>query len=126
MVYLIVLGTIRSPKNRTVLEVQVKSVGYDYSLGGHSFDLRLQLHLAKLFSAKFKTQIPGGDVSKDSRAMARLLKEANRVKQILSANTETFATIESLVDNLDLKFKVTRKELEEMTQVINYEYRVIR
>lgn len=46
--------------------------------------------------------------------MAKLLKEANRVKTILSANNDHMAQIEGLLDDIDFKSKVTRPELEEL------------
>lgn len=49
------------------------------------------------------------------RAMAKLLKEANRVKEVLSANVDTFAQIEGVLPDVDFKrTKITRVELEEM------------
>lgn len=44
--------------------------------------------------------------------MTRLLKEANRVKTILSANTETISSVETLFEEQDFKRKVTRTEFE--------------
>lgn len=59
--------------------------------------------------------------------MAKLWKEAERVKQVLSANTEHFAQVESLFEDKDFKVKVSRdliegfiKELEPtLTQPLN-------
>lgn len=50
-------------------------------------ELRLRDHLAKLFNE----QHPGKDVRQNLRAMAKLLKEANRVKTVLSANVDHMA-----------------------------------
>ncbi|KAI9282196.1 heat shock protein 70 family [Sporodiniella umbellata] len=96
-------------------QLEVKSVGFDRTLGGHEFDTRLQQLLVegfmKLHAGKVKE-----DIKTSNGAMIRLLKEANRVKQILSANTETFASIEGLHEGLDFKWKVSRAELESITQ----------
>ena len=46
--------------------------------------------------------------------MAKLLKESNRVKYVLSANHEHYAHIESLIGDLDLKTLVKRTDLEAM------------
>ena len=46
--------------------------------------------------------------------MAKLLKEAKRVRQVLSANTDHKAQIENLFEEKDFKSKVTRAELSEM------------
>lgn len=50
----------------------------------------------------------------NQRAYAKLLKEATRVKQVLSANTETTARIENLLDGVDLSVRVTRAQFEEL------------
>ena len=98
-------------KGNLALTLEVKAVGFDPTLGGLEIDKRLQKHLAEIFlkkNPKVKAEVLHGNV----RAMARLLKEAKKVKEILSANDETFASLETLVDDYDLKTKVTRAELE--------------
>jgi hypoxia up-regulated 1 len=78
--------------NKTVQQVEIKAVGYDRTLGGHDIDVRLQKFLADKFQELkgSKISIP---VIQNERAMAKLLKEANRVKQILSANVDTMASV---------------------------------
>lgn len=75
-----------------ILHLCVSSVAisYDRRLGGVEFALRLRDHLAKVFNAQKKTKI---DVTTNTRAMAKLLKEANRVKHVLSANNEHYAQV---------------------------------
>lgn len=63
---------------------------FDRTLGGHAMEIRMRDHLIKLFKEKYKTQ---GEVTESPRAMAKFLKEAARVKQVLSANTEIFAQV---------------------------------
>ncbi|KAG0254523.1 hypothetical protein BG011_005685 [Mortierella polycephala] len=101
--------------NKTVQQVEIKSVGYDRTLGGHEFDVRLQKFLADKFQAEKGSKL-STPVIQNERAMAKLLKEANRVKQILSANTETMASVENLMNDIDYKVKVTRAELEELAK----------
>ncbi|CAH1796844.1 unnamed protein product [Owenia fusiformis] len=102
-------------KEGTIVEtnpqVTIKGVGYDRSLGGVEFQLRLQKHLAKLFNEQKKTP---QDVTEIPRSMAKLFKEAGRLKTVLSANTEHYAQVESLVEDIDFRAKVTRDEYEEM------------
>ena len=98
-------GTIRP-----VLDLETIDFGFDALLGGRAFDKILQ----GLLIERFKSGAGKGlDVEKNSKAMAKFLKEANRVKQILSANTETFASIENVMDGIDFRAKFTRQELEE-------------
>jgi len=99
-------------KPKMVPQIEVKATGYDRSLGGHSFDVKLQHHLANKF--KETSQGKNIDIFSNQRAMSKLLKEAVKVKEILSANTECFASIENLTDDIDFRTKVTRAELEEM------------
>ncbi|XP_073513128.1 hypoxia up-regulated protein 1 isoform X1 [Phyllobates terribilis] len=92
-------------------QLQIRGVGFDRSLGGIEIDVRLRAHLAKLFNEQKKSK---KDVRENPRAMAKLLKEANRVKTILSANNDHMAQIEGLMDDIDFKAKVTRQDLEEL------------
>ncbi|ORZ27841.1 Hsp70 protein-domain-containing protein [Lobosporangium transversale] len=101
--------------NKTVQQVEIKAVGYDRTLGGHDVDVRLQKFLAEKFQEQSGSKI-SVPVVQNERAMAKLLKEANRVKQILSANTETMASVENLTDEIDFRIKVTRAELEEISK----------
>lgn len=54
------------------------------------------------------------DITENPRAMAKLLKEARRVRQVLSANTDHKAQIENVFEEKDFRMKVTRAELEEI------------
>ena len=56
------------------------------------------------------------DVRKNPRAMAKLFKEAGRVKNVLSANNQIFAQVENVMDDIDFKIEVTRLEFETMNQ----------
>ncbi|XP_069804035.1 hypoxia up-regulated protein 1 isoform X2 [Dendropsophus ebraccatus] len=94
-------------------QLQIRGVGFDRSLGGFEIDLRLRDHLAKLFNEQKKSK---KDVRENPRAMAKLLKEANRLKTILSANNDHMAQIEGLMDDIDFKAKVTRQDLEELCE----------
>lgn len=53
-------------------------------------DLRLRDHLAKLFNEQKKST---KDVRENHRAMAKLLKEAQRLKTVLSANVDFMAQV---------------------------------
>ncbi|XP_065906484.1 hypoxia up-regulated protein 1-like isoform X2 [Dysidea avara] len=94
-----------------VPQLTVKGVGFDRTLGGLEMEMRLRDVLAKRFQSLGKTE---GSVYDSPRAMAKLLKEAQRVKQVLSANTDHQAQIEGLLEDVDFSSKVTREELETM------------
>ncbi|CAG5986497.1 unnamed protein product, partial [Menidia menidia] len=76
-----------------------------------TMDLRLRDHLARLFNQQKKSP---KDVRENHRAMAKLLKEAQRLKTVLSANADFMAQVEGLMDDIDFKAKVTRSEFEEL------------
>uniref|UniRef100_A0A8C3FZ03 Hypoxia up-regulated protein 1 n=1 Tax=Cyclopterus lumpus TaxID=8103 RepID=A0A8C3FZ03_CYCLU len=92
-------------------QFQIRGVGFDRGLGGFEMDLRLRDHLAKLFNEQKKSK---KDVRENHRAMAKLLKEAQRLKTVLSANVDFMAQVEGLMDDMDFKAKVTRTEFEEL------------
>jgi hypoxia up-regulated 1 len=48
--------------------------------------------------------------------MAKLLKDAQRIKTVLSANTETTAQIEGLFEEVDFRCKVTRETMETLAK----------
>ncbi|XP_070839383.1 hypoxia up-regulated protein 1 [Chaetodon trifascialis] len=103
--------TIKTKESGTQPQLQIRGVGFDRGLGGFEMDLRLRDHLAKLFNEQKKTK---KDVRENHRAMAKLLKEAQRLKTVLSANVDFMAQVEGLMDDIDFKAKVTRTEFEEL------------
>jgi hypoxia up-regulated 1 len=54
-------------------------IGYDRTLGGLDITLALRDHLLVEFRKQHKTQ---KDITENPRAMAKLFKEAERVKQV--------------------------------------------
>lgn len=94
-----------------VPQLSIKGVGYDRFLGGLEFKLRLGERFAKEFSALKKTK---QDVFDNKRGLAKLYKEADRVKKVLSANTEHVAQVENVMEDVDFKHPITRAEFEEI------------
>ncbi|XP_053669240.1 hypoxia up-regulated protein 1 [Anopheles marshallii] len=89
--------------------VQVLGVGFDRTLGGLEMQVRLRDYLGQEFNKLGKTKT---DVFTNPRAMAKLFKEAGRLKNVLSANTEHYAQIEGLLDEQDFRLLVSREQLE--------------
>ncbi|KAJ6478603.1 Hsp70 protein-domain-containing protein [Mycena vitilis] len=89
-------------------QISVAGVGYDLVAGGTELDRRLREMLIEAFNTKNKR-----DIREDKRGMAKLWKEAGRIKAILSANNDATATIESLAWDIDFKTKITRASFEE-------------
>uniref|UniRef100_A0A673MVP5 Hypoxia up-regulated protein 1 n=1 Tax=Sinocyclocheilus rhinocerous TaxID=307959 RepID=A0A673MVP5_9TELE len=105
--------TVKTKESGTQPQLQIRGVGFDRTLGGFEMELRLRDHLAKLFNEQKKSK---KDVRENLRAMAKLLKEAQRLKTVLSANAEHMAQIEGLMDDIDFKAKVTRSEFEALCE----------
>ncbi|KAI9820548.1 MAG: lumenal Hsp70 protein [Thelocarpon impressellum] len=103
--------------NKTVQEVDVLGAGWDRSLGGDAFNGAILDHMADEFAATAKAKAAGvtvDGVKAHGRAAAKLWKEAERLRQVLSANTETQAGFEGLYEDVDFRYKITRPQLEEM------------
>lgn len=105
--------TVKTKEAGMQPQLQIRGVGFDRTLGGLEMELRLREHLAGLFNEQRKGQ-RAKDVRENPRAMAKLLREANRLKTVLSANADHMAQIEGLMDDVDFKAKVTRVEFEEL------------
>ncbi|XP_066563824.1 hypoxia up-regulated protein 1 isoform X2 [Amia ocellicauda] len=103
--------TTKTKDSGTQPQLQIRGVGFDRTLGGFEMELRLRDHLAGLFNQQKKTD---KDVRENVRAMAKLLKEAQRLKTVLSANADHMAQVEGLLDDIDFKSRVTRAEFEEL------------
>lgn len=108
--------------NKTVQEVTVLGVGYDRTLGGDLFNQKVFDILLDDFvngpkAKKLLEQNPDlrKEVKINGRAAAKLWREATRIRQILSANTETLASVESLFNEIDFRSsKILRSTFEEL------------
>lgn len=108
--------------NKVVQEVTVLGVGYDRTLGGDLFNQKVFDILLDDFvnSPKAKKLLEGNpelkqEVKLNGRAAAKLWREATRVRQILSANTETMGSVESLFNEIDFRSnKILRTTFEEL------------
>jgi hypoxia up-regulated 1 len=100
-------------KNKTITAAQVLSTAAETTNGGNLLDQRLYAHLINHFNQLYENQV-GSKLESNPRALARLMKEATKIKQILSANNEASVSIESLHGDIDFRYKVTRAVLEEL------------
>ncbi|KAF8515704.1 Hsp70 protein-domain-containing protein [Hysterangium stoloniferum] len=96
----------KSKGNTTVIES--KAIGYVRGVGGNEFDRRLREILVDDFNNKHNK-----DIRKDARGMAKLWKEAGRVKSVLSANALAASTVESVAFDIDYRSKISRDTFEE-------------
>ncbi|GAA5862012.1 hypothetical protein JCM3774_006140 [Rhodotorula dairenensis] len=110
------LSLAETPQLKNVTSIVVHGYGYDLQVGGYVFDRAVRDLLIEAFEATTGKQVEGGrKVTDDKRAMAKLMREAARVKQVLSANTAASARIEGLIDDLDFRTEITREQLESRT-----------
>ncbi|KAE9546531.1 hypothetical protein FO519_010257, partial [Halicephalobus sp. NKZ332] len=91
--------------------VSVVGVGFNRLLGGNDLTSLVRDFLASEFTKQHKTSKP---ISGNLRAMSKLMKEAERVKHVLSANTQTYAQVESLFEDKDFRFLMNRDMLNEI------------
>lgn len=92
-------------------QAQILGIGYDRTLGGSEITFRIREHLADEFDALKKGS---KSVREVPRAMGKLLKEAERVKLILSANHDCFGQVENVMEDIDFKVPMSREKLEQI------------
>lgn len=89
----------------------IKSVAFEPCLGGRDFDAAV----ANVFNEQFKDKY-GIDAMSKPRPKLRLLKEAEKVKRVLSANSQATLSIECLMDDKDVTAQMNRDEFEELAK----------
>ncbi|KAL2845192.1 heat shock protein 70 family [Aspergillus pseudodeflectus] len=92
-------------------ELNVRATAFDHHFGGRDFDKALTEHFADEFKEKFKI-----DIRTHPKAWNRTLAAAEKLKKILSANPAAPLSIESLMEDVDVRTIVKRDELETMVK----------
>lgn len=104
--------------NKTVQEVQILGTGWDKTLGGDVLNQVIVDDMIAKFTTTDKFKALGLDVKRvkeHGRTMATLWKESERLRQVLSANTETTASFEGLFnEDLNFRYKLTRVDFEKL------------
>ncbi|EEP82225.1 predicted protein [Uncinocarpus reesii 1704] len=104
---------------RNLQEVHAVGVGWDKTLGGDALNqLIVNDMVAKLAESKtFKNRATPEQIKAHGKTMAKLWKESERLRQILSANTETAASFEGLYeDDVNFKYTITRATFEDLAK----------
>lgn len=96
--------------------IELEGLGFDDSFGGHTITAIVKDLLVEKFIEAHGKAISKSSLQKDFKAQRKLWTEAEKVKTILSANTEVSAHIEGLFEDLDLRVKVSRVELESLVE----------
>ena len=90
----------------------VKTTVGDTHLGGSDFDKVLINMIAERFNA-LKERQGKPDVRENPKVIKRLLKEVNKLKDILSANKQVVVKLGELADYVTLHTTIERKEFED-------------
>lgn len=114
--------------NKTVQEVQVLGTSWDKTLGGDALNrVILNDMIDKITSTTHmeNLQLTAKHIKSHGRTMAKLWKEAERIRQVLSANTEASTSFEGLYyEDFRFKYKLSRTEFEDLASA--YSHRVQR
>ena len=89
---------------------EVLATNGDTHLGGEDFDKRLVAYLAKQFEAKSGVALGKSDKS----AIARLRRECENAKRMLSTQMQVTVEVEDIKSGKDLREKLTRAKFEEL------------
>ncbi|KAL5113700.1 lumenal Hsp70 protein [Pleosporales sp. CAS-2024a] len=104
-------------RNKTIQEVQVLGAAWDKTLGGDSLNSLIVDDMVSTFvdlpGAK-SASITAEQVKSHGRTAAKLFKEAERIRQVLSANSATSAFFEGLFEDVDLRYKLSRATFEKL------------
>ncbi|KAI1308177.1 adenyl-nucleotide exchange factor sse1 [Mortierella claussenii] len=92
-------------------QLTVKSRAFDRHFGGRDFDRMLVDHFAAEFKTKYNI-----DVKSNGKALIRLMAGCEKLKKILSANSQAPLNIESIMEDRDVASMMKRAEFEELAQ----------
>ncbi|CAN9093381.1 unnamed protein product [Alternaria alternata] len=104
-------------RNKTIQEVQVMGTGWDRTLGGDALNSLIVDDMVATFvelPAAKSASFTADKVKTHGRTAAKLFKEAERVRQMLSANKETTSFFESFYEDVDFRYKLPRARFEEL------------
>jgi len=96
-----------------VPSMEIKAVTYVPTVGGTSFDRKVTLYMAEKFNEMHGVKL-GKKIQDYPKAMMKLATSVEKVKSVLSANSETMLIVESLLDEVDFKIKFSRAQFEEI------------
>ncbi|ODV93580.1 hypothetical protein PACTADRAFT_4483 [Pachysolen tannophilus NRRL Y-2460] len=92
-------------------ELKVLGSSSDKHFGGRDFDHAIAEHFADEFITKYKINI-----RENPKAYSRVLTAAEKLKKVLSANSQAPFNVESIMNDVDVSSQLTRDELEEFVK----------
>eukprot|EP00456_Euglypha_rotunda_P013616 TRINITY_DN14118_c0_g1_i1.p1 TRINITY_DN14118_c0_g1~~TRINITY_DN14118_c0_g1_i1.p1 ORF type:complete len:225 (+),score=34.79 TRINITY_DN14118_c0_g1_i1:107-781(+) len=102
-------------KNKTVGQVEIKSVAWDETLGGYAFEMKIVDFCANELQKLVDKKYPGANVRENARTMAKIRAQAEKAKKVLSANQETPIYVESAYKDVDLRTSLKREKFNEIS-----------
>lgn len=97
---------------KTAPVVTVLGSALDMGIGGHLMDLKIADAMLIKFQEKFKNLASG--IAGNSRALRKLVGQAQKTKATLSANKQAPFIVESLFEDTDFQTTIKREEFETM------------
>lgn len=85
-------------------ELKVLGSAYDKNFGGRDFDFAIANHFADELDSKYKVK-----VRENPKSFSRILASAERIKKILSANSQAPFSVESVINDIDFSSSLTRE-----------------
>lgn len=96
-------------------EMKILGTAFDRDFGGRDIDRTITEHLADEFKEKYHI-----DIRTKAKAYSRVMKASERLKKVLSANTNAPVGVESVMNDVDVQSSMTREELEKLiTPLLN-------
>ena len=99
---------------------KVISVTTERFCGARDIDYILMEHYGEKFKQKY-----GCDPLKSTKCKLRILDAVAKVRRILTGNRETFLSIDSLMEDEDMNYNVTREEFETLAAPIINKFKQI-
>ncbi|KAF3041087.1 lumenal Hsp70 protein [Didymella heteroderae] len=109
-------------RNKTIQEVNVLGASWDRTLGGDALNSLIVDDIVNTFlelPATKSASITAEKVYGHGRTAAKMFKEAERIRQVLSANQATQASFESFFEDIDFKYKLDRTKFEQLAADIS-------
>jgi heat shock protein 4 len=90
-------------------QLAIKGTAFNRNLGGRDFDHALVRHFSKEFKGKYNI-----DVLSNPKATFRLSAGCEKLKKVLSANSEAPLNVESIMSDVDASSKLSRETFESL------------
>ena len=95
----------------------IETKGYGFStVGGSDFTLLLSNMIKEKFLTKYNDSITVDQLERNPKSLAKINQLAEKIKLVLSANTDASGTIESIINDIDFRVEITREEFESKLQ----------